>query len=228
MVGATGIELSYQDATGAARGNAAVASADTPAAVYHNPAGLAFQPDIAVQAGVLWTRSSTDFESPAGNVSSSHKPVVAGSAFVVYPLKDQPIVLGFGLTTPHGLAIDYSSDAPFRNRGYSGELKHAVLTAAVGYKVSDRLSFGAGLSVSDSELSFDQGLAADPDRAAFRGDGTGYAFSVGAIWKPAENHSIGLTYRSESKVDYDGDVGTTVFDPNAGAFINFDLDAPRA
>lgn len=220
----TGIELSYQDATAAGRGNAAVASADSPAAVYHNPAGLGFLTGTEVQAGLLLATGKTTYSGGGRQVSSTSDPSYAGSAFVSHALSDTPFVLGFGLTTPHGLSIEYANDAPFRNRGFEGELRHAAFTGAIGYRYSETLSFGAGITVVDSDLTFTQGLAFSPDRARYDGSGSGVGFSIGAIWRPCDAHSLGLTYRSATKVDYDGSVDTLLFDPLGAFTFSFDGD----
>src|SRR6185369_10973715 len=66
-VHALGVRIPNQDPTAIARGNAFVATADNPAAIYYNPAGITQLEGHNVQVGSLfYLNIYTTYESPTG------------------------------------------------------------------------------------------------------------------------------------------------------------------
>ena len=219
FAGATGIEQAYHDATAAARGNAFAATADTPAAVHYNPGGLAWQDEIAVQGTFFGTWSDTEYSGALGNASSTRSFQQTGALFASIPLEQ--VTLGFGLTTPHGLGIEYADDVAFRDLGYEADLAHLLFNSQIAWKISDTLGVGIGLSLAYNDLSLRQGIIAPGDSFSFEGTGWGLGWTAGVLWRPHEQHSFGLTYRSAIDVDIDGDARTqTVFPAVSDTSVN--------
>src|SRR5438477_10824560 len=63
---AVGFRLPNQDPEGIARGNAFVATADNPSAVFYNPAGITQLRDQNVEAGLYLLNVNVDYKSAAG------------------------------------------------------------------------------------------------------------------------------------------------------------------
>lgn len=208
---ATGIEQAYHDAVAAARGNAFAATADSPAAVHYNPAGLAWQDQAAVSGTFFGTWSESSYNGPLGNVTTSERFKNTGSLFAAIPF--DRFTLGLGLTSPHGLSIDYQDTSALRSLALDAELAHLVFDAQLSGKITKQLSFGAGLAIAYDDLSLNQGLFVPGDSFGFEGDGWGLGFKAGLLWKPHEKHSFAITYRSEIDVEIDGSARTRTIVP---------------
>src|SRR5689334_7462938 len=61
-----GFRLPDQDAFATARGEAFAATADTPAAIYYNPAGITQLPGSNLRAGIYGIVLQPSFTSPSG------------------------------------------------------------------------------------------------------------------------------------------------------------------
>src|SRR5947209_8231058 len=68
---AGGFELIEQSPAGVATVGAQTAIADSPAAIFYNPAGLTFQRGVAVEAGVLVMRTDVGVHAPDGTPNGS-------------------------------------------------------------------------------------------------------------------------------------------------------------
>src|SRR6185369_9590945 len=60
---AVGLRLPNQDPEGIARGNAFVATADNPSALYYNPAGISQLPGDQIRAGLYFISADTEYHS---------------------------------------------------------------------------------------------------------------------------------------------------------------------
>ena len=68
-----GIRVPDQDAFAVARGNAFVATADNPSAIYYNPAGITQIEDMAFRAGVYGIFLKDEYEGAAGEFETEDK-----------------------------------------------------------------------------------------------------------------------------------------------------------
>ena len=85
MVQGVGFRLPNQDPEAIARGNAFVATADNPAAIYYNPAGITQLDGQNVRAGLYLVSPGIDYESPTGTkVTANSDPMTSIS------LSDRP------------------------------------------------------------------------------------------------------------------------------------------
>ena len=95
QLSATGIEQAYHDAIAAARGNAFAATADTPAAVHYNPAGLAWQDTASITGTFFGTWSESSYRGALGSQTTSERFKNTGSLFAAIPF--ERFTLGLGL-----------------------------------------------------------------------------------------------------------------------------------
>ncbi len=81
-----------------------------------------------------------------------------------------------------------------------------------GYRLSETLSIGGGVSVNYADATLEQGLlpynsvAPTSDYAEFEGNDVAASFIVGMLWQPHERHSFGAVYRSKADFDLEGDL----------------------
>src|ERR1051325_430163 len=68
---ALGVRVPNQDAEATARGNAFVATANNPSAIYYNPAGITQLPGLNAQLGGHVISINSTYKSPSGTEANS-------------------------------------------------------------------------------------------------------------------------------------------------------------
>lgn len=197
------VPVQAPEATG--RGNAWLATADSASAVYYNAAGLTQlgSPDLVV--GAYSVRLGIEAETAAGDFENDASWTVLPQIYGAVPINDQ-LVAGFGINTPFGLATDWDSNTPFRQLAIETELTYATGWAVLGYKVTDTLSVGGGFGVHHADMMLKQGITfGGTDTFEFNGESEALGWTLSTLWKPLEEHSFGLVYRSKADFMLEGD-----------------------
>lgn len=209
---ALGLRIPNQDASAIARGNAFVATADNPSAIYYNPAGITQLEGQHIQAGSLFYLGIYgDYESPTGT-SVHNNPEVIAAPTLQYTISPEglPLSFGFGVYEPFGFSVKWPNEAPFRQEALEASLAYVTLNPVVAWRIVPSLSIAAGPTFNYSQINVTQGILPSPymlpgDRAKFKGDNWSYGFNVGLLWQPHPQWSFGASYRSSSRMDYQGD-----------------------
>ena len=210
---ALGLRVPNQDAFAIGRGNAFVATADNPSAIYYNPAGITQLPGQNIQAGSLFYLGIyADYDSPSGQGIHNDSQIIAAPTlqYTITP-QDSPLSFGVGVYEPFGFSVKWPNDVPFRQESLKGNLTYITMNPIVAWKVLPTLSVGAGPTFNYSRITLVQGILPSPvpflsaDQTEFKGDGWSYGFNGGVLWQPAEQWSFGASYRSRSRMDYNGD-----------------------
>src|SRR5271169_2435623 len=99
---AVGLRDPNQDPDAIARGNAFVATADNPSAIYYNPAGITQLDGMNARAGVYLISAGVDYESPSGAKASVNSDFNAvPQLYYVASPKDFPLSFGLGVYAPY-------------------------------------------------------------------------------------------------------------------------------
>jgi long-chain fatty acid transport protein len=200
------IPVQAPEATG--KGNAWLATADSPAAVYYNAAGLTQidSPDVLVGAYAIMLGLEADMDSGA-NESGDDRWAVVPQIYAAVPLNDK-LVAGFGLNTPFGLATDWGESSQFRLLATETELTNLTGWLVLGYELTETLSVGGGLGVHYADLSLSRFATVAPGvdlPSNFSGDDESLSWTVSTRWQPTEQHAFGLVYRSKTDFTLEGD-----------------------
>lgn len=211
-VSGVGLRLPNQDPEGIARGNAFVATADNPSAIYYNPAGITQLEGQHFRVGLYLISADTQYESATGataDTESSFQPVP--QLYYVNSLKDSPISLGLGIYAPYGLGIDWGKSTPFRTVAESGSLLYATVNPVVAWQVHKTLSIGLGPTINYAEAVLEQGFSPfnPADEFKFEGEDFGYGFNAGLRWQPLRRWAFGVNYRSPTSLDFRGNSRTS-------------------
>jgi long-chain fatty acid transport protein len=257
-----------------AQGKAVAAQADTPFAVYYNPAGLTQIEGPTLSAGALFYEAevTSDMKVKAadgsvlitGSNETDNDTLVNPALGYAMPITDN-ISFGVAAYSPYGLTIE-SNKNPYENPisffAWESHYVRVAVTPTVAYKFSDKLSFGFGVSLGQSECNAGRTYKANPFKmkvleiAVEKGipeanakallqyeddltdkkgsylnkieletdDDFNYSWNAGVLFKPTDKLSLGLTYRSRTSADFEGDIlfnGTTV------GSIQMDYDHPE-
>jgi long-chain fatty acid transport protein len=189
---------------------------DDGSAMSYNPANLSELDRVSLYNSLTLALVESDFTGPGGRKGSTRdNDKWLPNVFAVYPLPEKDIVLGLGISTPYGQSTKWEPDGPFTFAfPHSAEIKLININPTIAGKINDRLSYGVGLDVFWSELSFDQMFPwsmvtgsplSPPGLAETKGDGVGIGGNIGLLYQIDERQRVGLTYRSSVDVDYEGD-----------------------
>jgi long-chain fatty acid transport protein len=212
-VSANGFGLPDQDAFATARGEAFVATADNPSAIYYNPAGITQLPGNNLRAGVYGIYLDPSYSPPSGTLNNGNTYHVtkhfaaAPQLFYTDTLKNAPFSFGLGVYAPFGGSINWPQDTGFRSVAIRGSLKYITINPVVAVKLLPSLSMGAGAMVNYGNISMDQGLRAfptPPNFFNFSGDGWGVGYNAGILWQPHPKISFGATFRSSASINFKG------------------------
>lgn len=208
VASATGFRLPDQDAFATARGEAFAATADNASAVYYNPAGLTQIEGQQVRGGVYGLNLNVSYESPSGGEYENQKDYHAIPQFFYAcgPSK-YPIAFGLGLYSPYGLSSVWPDDTGFRSIATRGRLAYWTLNPVIAWKINDQFSIAAGPTFNYAEIDLRQGIlpfAGGSDVFRFDADAWDPGFTAGLLWKAHPKLQFGISYRSETKMDFDG------------------------
>jgi len=202
---ALGTRIPNQDPEAIARGNAFVATADNPSAIYYNPAGITQLDGVNAQFGTHIISINSTYEAPGGGTYHSKFGVQAVPEFYLTDkLKDYPISLGFGIYAPYGLAIHWPDNVPFKMAGMQAALTYVSLNPVVAWKVCDQLSIAAGPTFNVAQVMFRQAVDPAGDKFQFHGDDHDFGYTAGLMWQPVEKWSFGANYHSATKMNFSG------------------------
>lgn len=201
-----GSRIPNQDAAAIARGNAFVATADNPSALYYNPAGITQLEGHNAQIGSLfYLNIDVDHESPSGKRTKNDSEIIAvPQLHYVFSPKDKPFSFGLGIYAPYGLGMKWPDNAPFRSAGVEVKLTYITVNPVIAWQPHPTLSLAAGPTFNYSKARLHQGVAVSPYQFRFEGDDWAYGFDAGVLWQPHPQWSFGAKYSSATSLDYDG------------------------
>lgn len=234
---ANGFALADQDAFAAARGDAFVATADNPSAIYYNPAGMAQLTGDNLRSGIYGIYAHSTYQPPGSGTiyNSSDNLSALPQLFYVHTMKKLPLSFGMGVYLPYGGKISWPQSTGFRPIAISAALDYVTLNPAVAWKVLPSLSIGAGAMVNYVKMKTTQGYPApfgafnQNNFFDFKGSGWSVGYNAGIQWKPIKQLAFGATFRSSARVALNGQThfeDLQIFQPNAYSYGNLDMDFP--
>jgi len=217
--------LCVRSAKATAMGEAFIVQADDPSAVAFNPAGLPDLKGVQLSLQSTWCNAFPEGEAPGGGTTRMEDQWQAvPSFFATWDMGTERFAVGIGASMPNGLASEWDDQSFAAASGYYSSLLIADYTVALGYRINDHLSIGAGLDYYDSKLdqrSRPFGLLGPV--AYLDGTGEAWGFNLGLRYEFNERHSVAVTYRKPFTVDYEG----TLEVPGLGSYdMETSLDYP--
>ena len=187
----------------------------TADSAWTNPAGMTGVQEDQILSGVTLLFPKIEFEASvaeAGGSNGGNAGDFAGipSFFYVKKMSDRTR-LGFSLVAPLGGATDFGNDFVGRYGAYKLALSGVSLSPSFAYKVNDKLSLGAGISIIytflEEEIAINRpGFLADGYVKLEELDDWGYQPFFGITYEINDRNFIGLVYRAETDTDLEGDM----------------------
>ena len=189
---------------------------DDLSAVWYNPAGMSLLSGTAVQMGAVvadldlevTTNSSAAFDNGRNGTKENGRKhgVPIPNMYLVHQIKDD-MWFGLGITVPFGMATEYDNNWAAADKGMNAEVKVFDINPNVAFKLTDTLSFGAGVSLQYVTAQFEQKNNLGHEKAMrvrLNADGWAWGGNLGFMWQPTETVRVGLAYRSQVNHKADG------------------------
>ena len=215
---AAGFMLTEQSAAGLGRAYAGIGVDGTDlSGVYYNPATMTLHPGTQIQAGFVAVGLDLAYESNDGTVTENgqYNTQAIPHGYISHQLNDSMWV-GLAMTVPFGMGTEYDNNWPLAKNGISAEVLTFDFNPNVAWKVSDKLSLGAGMSIQYAAADLKMQKYKDlssldvQDEAQFDSevdaDSIAWGFNLGLMWSPLDNLRFGLSYRSRVNHNADGDL----------------------
>ena len=186
---------------------------------------MTLHPGTTIQAGFVAVGLDLAFEGEDkdGNPTTEngqYNTQAIPHGYISHQLTDN-MWIGLAMTVPFGMGTEYKDGWAWNNRGISAEVLTFDFNPNVAWKVSDKLSLGAGMSIqyaaADLKMRNSMNMDGVPVPIKFNSevdaDSFAWGFNVGMMWSPLENLRFGLSYRSRINHNADGDLELTDFNP---------------
>ncbi|TVR82935.1 MAG: transporter [Rhodospirillales bacterium] len=186
--------------------------------VFANPAGMTRLPSSQISIGGsvlilhldLEDRGSTasvggfDFATTGNDGGSPIDTAIVPNFYAAHGLLDNRLWVGFGVSAPFGISVEYNDQWFGRYDSIETELTTINLSPAVAYRLDDVVSIGAGLNVQYADAKLVQAIwnpMGPPDpaldgRSEIKGDTWSVGFNAGVLITATPKTRFGLHYRS--------------------------------
>jgi long-chain fatty acid transport protein len=207
------------------------AGAEDATTVFYNPAGMTRLNNNQLIIGGHVIIPTVEFNNE-GSTHVSGAPLtgddggdagvtkVVPNFYYTRKLSDR-FVIGLGINAPFGLATEYDDDWVGRYHAIESDLLSVNINPSFAYKVTDKLSIGAGVSaqyidvkltnaVDFGTIGFFAGAPgllpqANDGSVELEGNSWGFGFNVGLLYEFTKNTRLGVAYRSAIDQDVDGE-----------------------
>jgi len=194
------------------------AMGDTAASASRNPATMALMDRPAFSIGAVYIDPDVNISGRSQSGRSLDANNIAPSQWVpnihyVQPINDQWWI-GASATSNYGLATEFNNGYTAGGYGGKTDLMTGNFNLSTAYRLNEHFSVGVGFDAVYAKAKIERyagesgaalRIPADTQVAHLKGDEWGYGWNTGILYEVDENNRFGFTYRSEVKVDFDGD-----------------------
>src|SRR3954462_4899630 len=211
---AQGYQVNLQGQAQQGMGSAGTAYMQDAAALFFNPGGVSFLTERSINLGLSPTFAKTTFlDKNTNQTANTNSPSsLPFAAYGVCGANDSSkLKYGLAVYTPFGSTIQWEDGWTGRFALTRLQLATVYFQPTLSYKINDKIGIGAGFvyGIGNVNLQRDMPLVDEQGNyghATLDGNAHGFGFNAGIYYKPSQNFSIGLNYRSQVKMKLeDGD-----------------------
>ena len=222
---AGGYRVSLQGGRALAMGHTGVGVIDNAEGAFFNPSGLVHLKNrLEVAAGASVVYSKIQFQNTdTGQYERTHNsPSTPFYIYSNYHINDQ-FSVGLSVFTPYGSVVEYTKDWPGSHLVNKIELSAFYIQPHIAYKINEKFSVAAGPIIAIGSVDFNRNLNRtmtdiDGNRSnvTVKEDGeVKLGWHASATYKPTEDWTVGVTYRSEMIMNPDDGDATFSNVPNS-------------
>lgn len=173
--------------------------------VFHNPGAMTFQEYSQIAAGMAFSSPSTSFLSPyTGNFNEANQLY---TPFHVYGLGilNERSAIGISINTPYHIRSKWDTNWPGKYILTQSNSKAIYYQPTYSYKLSDHFGAGIGAIVAYGRTQMTKSLPVASSQGDIEmeldGKSLGFGFNIGLFYRPSEEFSAGINYRSAVKMN---------------------------
>ncbi|SQD78137.1 OmpP1/FadL family transporter [Moritella yayanosii] len=220
---AAGFQVSEHSASGLGRafaGEAAVA--DNASVIARNPAAMSRFKQAELSFVGSYIAANADITGVNDPIKSTPSRLdsndIINDAFVPAMYYIQPInetwAVGLAMFSGYGMVSEHEGDYAVGAGAGTTDLLTFNINPSVSFKATDELSLGLGVSAVYAKATLERNLgdltsvygrSASDQLFLLEGDAWDYGWNVGALYEFSDNNRIGLAYRSQVDVEFEGD-----------------------
>ncbi len=247
---AAGFQLNEFSSSGLGRaysGEGAVA--DNAGSASRNPATIMMFDRPSFSGGAIFVDPDVNISGTSQTGRSTDADNIAPTAWVpnlhfVTPINEQ-FGIGASLTSNYGLATEFNNDYAAGSVAGKTDLETLNLNLSGAYRLNSNWSFGLGFDAVYARAKIERyagdlpqliagsgalppqlagpvsQIPADTQIAHLKGDEWGYGWNAGILYEIDKDNRYGFTYRSEIKIDFDGDYKSSLpaaYNPLLGGY----------
>lgn len=205
---AAGYQLNEYSITGLGRSFAgAGVVGDDYSALAYNPAGMTLMKRSGFQGGLTVAEMMSDVKGNApfeGQSTDMHYGVPLPSGFAHWNVNDK-LFLGAGVYVPYGLSTKHDQEGFVAPVARKSELEVIDSSVAAAYKVTDKLSLGATLTLRYIHGHMTSDVTSGVADANFDLDGWTGTGMLGAMYEFTPDTRVGISYKFRSIQKVKGD-----------------------
>jgi len=206
------------------------ASAEDASTIFFNPAGLTHLQDQQLILGAHIIDPSVKFHNEnsihvtgaplsGGNGGDGGVTKVVPNFYYSRKISDR-FSVGLGVNSPFGLATQYDRTWVGRYHAVDSDLITINIAPTIAYKITDQLSFGAGLDIQYMKANLSSAVdfgtigfshhipgllpQLNDGLVSLEGDSWGVGFNLGLLYEFDKNTRVGIAYRSNIEQDLGG------------------------
>ncbi|MFT2011172.1 OmpP1/FadL family transporter [Pontibacter sp. 13R65] len=184
--------------------------------IFFNPGAMSYLRENGVTIGASGIISKIAYQAPepSGATAMTDNPI--GTPFQVYGVFgiNDKLKAGLGIYTPFGSTVNWGNDWNGRFALSELSLQAIFIQPTLSYQITDQLGIGAGFVYAIGGVNLQRNIPLQNSQGAYGsaeldGKANGVGFNAGIFFKPSEQLSFGLSYRS--KVDMKVSGGDVTF-----------------
>jgi long-chain fatty acid transport protein len=211
----SGFGVFTHGASALGQADAVVAHTDGPSAIFFNPALINKLAGTQVELGTTLIFPSRDFTAPDGSTATTRDKLFYPSTFYLTHAFNDKVSAGLGVFNPFGLSTDWGSDWQGRFITTKSELQTFDFRPVVSYRLTPYLAVAAGVDFVLLDATLERKIPTPLGEVGqkFTGDGNGIGYNLGIAVDAGKGITFGASYRSEVKIDINGNAAFTLPSP---------------
>lgn len=223
----TGFAIVFQDTAALGKCNSQVAHSDNASAIFYNPALLNKLEGTQFRAGPIFVMPRREFTSDLdGEKHKTKSEIFFPSTFYFSHNPNERLAFGLGIFSPFGLGIDWGEKWEGRYLATKSEMQTYNINPSIAIQVTPWLSLGGGVNFLFVNTSLERKVPLfliNPDlpdgNQRFKGDGDGIGYNLSIALDLPADFAVGISYRSQIKVDIEGDLTFKLPDPDMASLL---------
>lgn len=234
---AAGFHLREQSA--AAQGNAfagATAGAENASYAYYNAAGLTRHKGTQINMGATYISPRAEAENVKNQDGGREADInnIVHAAWVpngtISHQVDDKLTVGMSLNVPYGMITKYDEQWAGSDHGVTSKVMSTTVTPMIAYKLTDKLSVGAGLQMQYVKARLTNSVYSEVTHskigdAALEGDAFDVGYQLSALYELDKDTRFGINYRSEINHKLKGEIESDNAHTLVNSMLNQDISA---